>query len=159
MNVNPNDYNREERKNSSWWSSRHRSGYGSAESLRQGRRLTLIDLVLLVVMIGVLVPWIVQRDNTKDLGPFRVRIEKRSRNSQVTLILKVSLPSGADSIVDETVGWRIIDQAGMLLHEEYDLPPMPGKSREFFYTAPAVPVLRVNILAGGDSLEIDTGTD
>lgn len=159
MNVNPNDYSREERRNSSWWSSRHRNSSGAVETVRQARRLTLIDMVLLIVMMGILIPWIVQMDNAMDLGPYRVKIDERSRKNQTTLILKLSLPAETEGLVDETVGWRIYDQAGILLHEEYDLPPMPGKRREFLFSLPAAELLIVEILAGSHSLEIDIGGD
>lgn len=159
MSVNPNDYSREERRNSSRWSSRHKSDSRAIDTLRRTRRLTLIDMILLIVMIGVLVPWVVRMDNATDLGPYRVKIDERSRSNRFTLILKVTLPSGSEAVIDETLGWRVYDQNGILLHEEFDLPPMPGKSREFLFSVTDDQPLSLEILAGSERLEINIPVD
>lgn len=159
MNVSPHDYNREERKNSSWWSSRHVSGTGGLDTLRRARRLTLMDLLLLLVMMGVLIPWILQMEDTIDAGPYKVRVDERHRNGELVLILKISLPRGSVMTDDDAVGWIIFDETGSMLHREYDLPPAPGKSREFVYLVGLERSVSCEIIAGIDKVVILIGED
>ena len=154
MNVSPNDYNREERRNSSWWSSRHRADSGGIGTLKKVRRLTLLDLILLLVMMGVLVPWVLQMDGRVDAGPYKVRIDKNYRNGELTLLLKISLSSGSDAEAGETVGWSIYDEGGALLHEEWDIAPPPGKRREFVFQGASELSVRCEVLAGNDNVKI-----
>ncbi len=159
MNVSPHDYDREERKNSSWWSSRHASGIGGVGTLKRVRRLTLIDLLLLLVMLGVLIPWILQMEDTVDAGPYRIRIDERRRSGEFVLVLKITLPRGSGGTDDNAVGWMIFDDEGTLLHEERDLPPAPGKSREFVYLVSPDRSVSCEIIAGIDKVVILTGED
>ena len=159
MNVSPNDYNREERRNSSWWSSRHRAGSGGIGTLKKIRRLTLLDLVLLLVIIGVLVPWVLQMESGVDAGPYKIRIDKHFRNGELTLLLKISLSSGSDAKTGDTVGWSIYDDSGNLLHEEWDIAPLPGKRREFVFQGASELSVRCEVLAGNENIKIMIDSD
>ena len=154
MNVSPNDYNRKERRNSSWWSSRHRADSGGIGTLKKIRRLTLFDLVLLLVMMGVLLPLAIRMEGRVDAGPYKVRIDKHYRNEELTLLLKISLSSGSDAEAGETVGWSIYDDDGTLLHEEWDIAPLPGKRREFVFQGSSELSVRCEVLAGNENVEI-----
>lgn len=129
------------------------------DTLKRVRRLTLIDLLLLVVMLGVLVPWIVQMDRKIDVGPYRAGIDERRRNGGLTLILDISLPAGADLSEEGRVGWMIYDESDVLLHEEYDLSPLPGKSREFIFRSESYQALRCEISAGNSIVGILAGEE
>ena len=135
MSVSPQDYNREERKNATWWSSRHDASSDSALSLRRLRKLTLIDLLLLLVMMGILIPWVLQMDHRIDADPYKVRLDEHHRNGTHVLALRISLPRrGTPDPQEALVGWRILDEDGIQIHQEYDLPPSPGEAREFLFT-------------------------
>jgi|GEM_PF-2418633 len=155
MNVNPHDYNREERKRATWWSSRHNTASKGAASLKRIRRLTLIDLLLLLVMMGVLIPWVLQMDSRIEAGPYKVRLDKHLRQDSLVLTMKVTLPRGSDAVDDESiVGWRIRDGEGLIIHRESDLPPLPGSSREFIYRLKPDARYICEIIAGSEILEI-----
>ena len=155
MNVNPHDYNREERKRATWWSSRHNTASKGAASLKRIRRLTLIDLLLLLVMMGVLIPWVLQMDSRIEAGPYRVRLDNHRRKDSFVITLKITLPRGSDVVDDESfVGWRILDGEGLILHQESDLPPLPGSSREFIYLLKPDVRYSCEIIAGSEILEV-----
>lgn len=155
MNVNPHEYNREERKRATWWSSRHSSAFKGTASLKRIRRLTLIDLLLLLVMMGVLIPWVMQMDSRIEAGPYKIRLEKHLRQDSLVLTMKITLPRGSDTVKDESiVGWRIQDDEGQTIHQESDLPPLPGSSREFLYRLKPDTSYSCEIIAGSEILEI-----
>lgn len=116
-------------------------------------------MILLLVMMGILVPLVVRLDNTRQLGPYRIRIDERRRDSVLTLILRVKLPSGSSGSDDAITGWRIYNPAGTLLHEEFDLAPPPGSHREFIFIVPSEQPLRCEILAGDEQLDIIVDED
>ena len=154
MSVNPQDYDRAERRAASWWSSRHRNPEGGSP-LKRIRRLTLIDLLLLIVMMGVLIPWFLQMDRSVDAGPYKVILKERLHSGNRVLTLKISLPRGADPGGDgELAGWSIFDSEELLVHEDYDLSPLPGSYREFLYTVNSGESFLCRITAGSETLEI-----
>ncbi len=155
MNVNPQDYNREERKAATWWSSRHTAGDRDASSLKRIRKLTLIDLLLLLVMAGVLIPWVFQMDRRIDSGPYKVDLREHRREGSLVLVLKISLPKNEDTADEnDLVGWKIFDGDGFSVHQEYDLPPLPGHSREFIYSAEAESRYLCEVTAGSETTGI-----
>ncbi len=156
MNINPQDYNREERKRSSWWSSRHSSAEDSGAVLKRLRKLTLIDLLLLLVMMGVLIPWVLQMDSRIDAGPYKVRLDERRSDGSLVLILRITLSRGTDTYITagDKLGWKIFDEDGFLLHEEFDIPPISGKSREFIYLIDRDGIFSCEIIAGNEILTI-----
>jgi len=122
-----------ERKEATWWSSRHRNRVGGTRTLRANRRLTLIDLLLLVVMTGVLFPWLVSRGSVLEVDPYRIRFTERGPADNRVLAMRIVLPENESPREGELVGWQIFDLSQSLLAEEYDLAPAPGDLREFFY--------------------------
>ncbi len=152
-----------ERDSISWWASRHGRIKSSTEGVKRSRRITLLDLLLLVVMAGILVPWILIEDSNKSLGPYNARIEKKQRENrygenQTWLILNIQLKKEPDAeeaeSAEEPVGWIISDSDGLKLHEEWDLPPDTGKSRRFSYLMPKDCSLSCRIYAGGETVVI-----
>ena len=131
MNINPNDYSREERRRLSWRGSRGKVGLTHSSALRQGRRLTLIDMLLLAVMAALLVPWAIHRNQIHELGDYQVRLKRSESELETAMILTVSLPRNAEDRDGGLVGWKIVDNQGNLFHEDYDIPPEPGNFREF----------------------------
>ncbi|RKX76022.1 MAG: hypothetical protein DRP60_08055 [Spirochaetes bacterium] len=155
MNVNPHDYNREERKRATWWSSRHSSVSGGSASIKRARRLTLIDLLLLLVMMGVLIPWVLQMDSRIEAGPYKVGLDNHRRQDSLVLTKKIALPRGSDAVDGESVvGWIIRDSEGQIIHQEFDLPPLPGSSREFICMLKPDVGYFCEIVAGSEVLEI-----
>jgi len=160
MNVNPQDYSRKERKEATWWSSRHQSSFKSDAALKRTRRLTLMDLLLLLVMMGVLIPWFLQMDNRIIAEPYKVSLVEHRRNGTLVLTLKILLPGNAEPIADDSlVGWKILDDEGLLLHQEYDLPPLPGKNREFVHMLSPEGRYSCEITAGSEILVIQVEKD
>jgi len=155
MNVNPQDYDRDERKAATWWSSRHTAGNRDLSSLKRIRKLTLIDLLLLLVMAGVLIPWVVQMDRRIDAGPYKVDLKEHRRDESLVLILKITLSGSAEvSDGNHLVGWKILDEDGLIVHQEYDLPPLPGNFREFLYMADSEARYICELSAGTEILSI-----
>ncbi len=151
------------RKNISWWASRHGGYLHSSDGLKKGRRLTFFDLLLLVVMAGVLVPFLLGMDRSRELGSYRVQLSSKKSEAGVLLTLKIRRPAGgalsketesASPDSSELVGWRISNVRGELIHEEWDLPPQEGSSREFYYTCAEEITLNCQVHAGGQTLEI-----
>ena len=159
MSVNPQDYDREERKNTSWWSSRYKSISDGGKSLKQVRRLTMIDLLLLLVMLGVLIPWVLQMDKRIDAGSYKVGLEQHSRNGSLVLVLNIALPRSAEVETEGTIGWRISGGEGTFIYEEFDLPPLPGNSREFIYMINNDGSYQCEIIAGSDTVMIQIDED
>ena len=159
MSVNPQDYDRAERRAATWWSSRHRQPEGGS-SLKRIRRLTLIDLLLLIVMMGILIPWFLQMDRSLEAGPYKVILKKHIHSGNRILTLKISLPRGADSASDgELAGWSIFDSEKHLVHQDFDLAPLPGSSREFLYSVNPGESFLCKITAGSENLEIQVEGD
>ncbi len=151
------------REHVSWWASRHGGYIHSSDGLKKGRRLTFVDLLLLVVMTGFLVPWFLGMERSRELAGYRVQLSSKKSEAGVLLTLKIRRPAGgalsreteaAPSGSGELVGWRIRNVRGELLHEEWDIPPQEGSSREFYYTCAEEITLNCQVHAGGQSLEI-----
>jgi hypothetical protein len=148
--VSPHDYDRDERRSSSWWSSRHRSAGKDPDIVKRTRRLTLIDLAILVLMMGVLVPLLLTQADKVLLGPFQASIKEKIRGDERHLVLRVHLPGNGSVLSESPVGWRIFDNGGTLIHEEWDLPPSLGTTREFHFVSDAHEKLRCEIAAGDE---------
>lgn len=151
---NPNDYNRAERENISWWSSRRGRDSRSTGFMKKGRRITLIDMLLLVVMAGILIPWILSMDRSLESGPYKVYIDVQERSSDVLVKLEIALPDDAGIPADTVVGWNVYGIGSLLLHEDRDLPPNPGESRIFRFISTEGTPDRLEILAGEGNLVI-----
>jgi hypothetical protein len=155
MTVNHHDYSRDERRRASWWNSRHpeRSDVGSG--LRRGRRITLIDLLLLVVMSGILLPWLLSREDIITAGSYELRLDRRTRSENLVLLLDISLPDDLPSTDGDLVGWSIYDTGGNLLHSETDLAPKAGESVEFVKILPEGEAKSIEIVAGEHRVSIN----
>lgn len=134
--VSPHEYSRSERLIM-------RNTRTGDSGRNPGRRLTLIDLLLLTVMMGVLIPWIVQKNQEFKAGDFRCRIEVK--NDVVTL--KIRQSAGTDLHDGILVGWTVSSEDGRLLHEEYDLAPEKGGSREFLWRTGTAGQLTCRVIA------------
>ncbi len=152
---NRNDYNREERQNVSWWGSRHGRHSGSSSGIRRGRRITLIDLILLAVAAGVLVPWFLSMDRGRDMGPYSVVLEVKERRD--IYHVKIEFRLAEDRTADEgtTVGWKLLDGHGNTVFEDRDLPPAPGESRIFRYAGEIEKTYSLEIHGGTDILSVN----
>jgi hypothetical protein len=101
-------------------------------------------------MAGVLVPFILTQADKVVLGPFQVSIKEKEREDERHLVLRVHLP-GKDRVLSESpVGWKIFDSSGTLVHEEWDIPPSPGTTREFYFVSDVHHKLRCEIAAGDE---------
>ena len=69
-----NDYSSEERQRIL----RPRRGLRKGDGIRSSRRLFWIDLLLLAVMAGILVPWAIERKSKVNLGPVSAKIKQVS---------------------------------------------------------------------------------
>jgi hypothetical protein len=148
--VSPHDYDRDERRSLSWWASRRTSAGKGADTIRRARRLTLIDLLILALMAGVLVPFMLTQADKVSLGPFQASIKEQIRADERHLVLRVHLPGNGSVLSESPVGWRIYDNGGTLIHEEWDLPPSPGTTREFLFVSDTHEKLRCEIAAGDE---------
>ena len=116
--------------------------------MRRSRRITLIDMLLLAVMAGVLVPWLLGRVGIEETAPYRIRISAGSGGSGA-VVLRVSLPIGEDAPADgEIVGWVLYGPDGAAFHEEADLAPTPGGRRVFVADAGDRETVRCEIRIG-----------
>jgi hypothetical protein len=139
-----------ERKPETWWASRHGRRSRDDGALRRGRRITLIDVLLLAVIAGLLVPWILRTEAAKETDPYRISLSAGAGGNPGTLVLRVELPEGEESPGDSgLVGWTLFDADGTPFHEEADLAPTPGGSRRFEADTGGRETVRCEILLGG----------
>jgi hypothetical protein len=157
--YSPNDYSRNERKESSWWNLRHPSDYGIRKTAAPSRRLILIDIIFLLIIGGVIVPVIINRNNTWKTGAYKISIDKKTDGDSQIIFLNITglpeknLQNTNSAEVPETdnnpVGWEIYSEQGKLLHKESDLPPSPGETRVFMFTAKSGSKLECRAYAAG----------
>jgi hypothetical protein len=152
MSVNPQDYDREERKSSTWWSSRHDRSLESMNVQRQIRRLTLIDLMILLVMAGIIIPFALHKDTAYEIGAYRIRIKEEVRGDGLLVTLTMDLPSRADPGGASYAGWIIYDENGFQVHQDRDLPPPPGGTREFIFLPMLKTAFQYRIFIGEETL-------
>ena len=152
---NPNDYSREDRLRVSWWSSHRGRGGPRTKTGRAGRRITLIDMLLLAVAAGVLVPWILSMDRGLELGPYKVDVDIRERRSDTLIRIEFALVQDAAGDADDSlIGWNLLDGEGNRVHQEMDLPPLPGRSRIFRYIGEVGETWSIVIHAGDENRSI-----
>ncbi len=145
--------NSREREEISWWTSRHGKHKSSTDAVRRSRRLTLLDIIFLAVMLGVLVPWVLRMNSEQNLGPYRVRIEQKAGRDEDWLVLEIRLKKSSEGISpEELIGWQIQNTEGGMLHEEWDIPPESGASRQFTYKISGESALKCSVHAGGETL-------
>lgn len=155
MRVNHHDYDRDERRRASWWYSRHPEKQDAGSGLRRGRRITLIDLLLLVVMSGILLPWLLSREDIVLVGSYKVKLDRSTRDENLVLILDIS-PSGDSPLKDgDLVGWTIYDAGGKPLHSETDLAPESGDSVEFIGIVSKEQANSIEVVAGDHQVSIN----
>ncbi len=150
----PNDYNRRERQDVSWWSNRRGRGGNTSGNLKQNRRITLIDLLLLAVMTGVLVPWFLTMDRGIESGIYTVNYDSSNRTNDILVKLEISIDKDSSVSTDDSVGWSIYSDTGDLLHKDMDLPPMPGESRFFRFISDSQTPDRLEIHLGSENIDI-----
>ena len=151
----PNDYNPEQRTEVSWWSSRRGRGIRGSGSLKKLRRITLIDLLLLAVAAGVLVPWFLSMDQGEELAGYLTKFSIVRHAGFPTLKLEISLDDEADPGIALIVGWRLFDSDGSLIAQESDIPPEPGESRIFRRIIEGEYPGRVEIFVDDEILQIE----
>lgn len=148
MLVNPQQYDREERKKATWWSSRHNGEKRSSQSMRRSRRITLIDLLLLALMAGLLAPWLMSRADAAETEPYRIRLSKGFDTAN-SVVLRVSLSNGKKTpAADEIVGWILYGPDDEPFHREVDLAPAPGGRRIFVADVGERQLIRCEIRLG-----------
>lgn len=160
MIVNPQEYDRNERRASSWWSSRHPEKTVGDAALRHSRRITLIDLLFLIIIMGVLLPFVFQMRKHRALGPYQMSFDERKRDGISTFIVSVSLPENAGEFEDiGQVGITVFDRSGRIIHESRDLPPGEGRSREFLFRDTEGLADSLEVFAGADSIVLELTED
>lgn len=154
--------NNQERRDISWWYSRHGERSRDWSALRRSRRITLIDMLFLAVTAGVLLPRLLQfaaaaqpaskpavrESEHRTLGSLQIQTAENRRGGTLTLTADFSLPepippedtpTAADTAVDTPadIGITIYDHTHKPLDSVFDLPPAPGRSRQLTVSAPS----------------------
>lgn len=152
----------QERRDISWWYSRHGGRSRDWSALRRSRRITLIDMLFLAVTAGVILPRLLQfaasakpaskpaaqESEHRTLGSLQVQTAENHRGGTLTLTADFSLPepippedtpTAADRVVDTPadIGITIYDHTHNPLDSAFDLPPAPGRSRHLTVSAPS----------------------
>lgn len=152
----------QERRDISWWYSRHGGRSRDWSALRRSRRITLIDMLFLAVTAGVLLPRLLQfaaaaqppaqpavrESEHRTLGSLQVQTAENHRGGTLTLTADFSLPepippehtpTAADTAVDTPadIGITIYDHTHKPLDSAFDLLPAPGRSRQLTVSAPS----------------------
>ena len=156
----------QERRDISWWYSRHGERSRDWSALRRSRRITLMDMLLLAVTAGVLLPRLLQfaaaaqpaaqpaakpavrESEHRTLGSLQVQTAENHRGGTLTLTADFSLPepippehtpAAADTAADTPadIGITIYDHTHKPLDSAFDLPPAPGRSRQLTVSAPS----------------------
>ena len=151
----------QERRDISWWYSRHGGRSRDWSALRRSRRITLIDMLLLAVTAGILLPRLlqfaasaqpaakpaVQESEHRTLGSLQVQTAENHRGGTLTLTADFFLPepippedtpTAADTPdTPADIGIIIYDHTHKPLDSVFDLPPAPGRSRQLTVSAPS----------------------
>jgi len=107
-------------------------------------------------MMGVLLPWFLHINRSIVAGSYRIIFDEHFRDESLVLILKISLSRGGTPEAGDIVGWRITDESGVPVHEEYDLPPESGTPREFIFMTAGDGPFRCEVSAGSETVEFQT---
>jgi hypothetical protein len=107
-------------------------------------------------MMGVLLPWFLHMNRSIEAGSYKIVLDERFRDESLVLILKISLSRSGTPEVGDIVGWRITDESGVPVYEEYDLPPESGNPREFIFTTAGDGPFRCVVSAGSETVEFQT---
>ncbi len=160
MNVSPQEYNREERHSLSWRHTRHHGGGDQNGSIRHSRRITLLDLLLLVILMGVLVPWMFYIRKQHTLGPYDLDMDKQKLDGITLYISKISLAENASVDEDITqIGIKVFNRSGLVIHESRDLPPDSGQVREFIYRDTEGQAATLTVFADSYTTVLELTTD
>ncbi len=160
MNISPQEYNREERHSLSWRHIRHHGGADQNESIRHSRRITLLDLVLLVILMGVLVPWVFHIGKQQTLGPYNLDMDEQKIDEISHYIAKISLDENASVEEDITqIGIKVFNRSGLVIHESWDIPPDSGQVREFIYRDTEGQAATLKVFAGSYTTVLELTTD
>lgn len=156
----------QERRDISWWYSRHGGRSRDWSALRRSRRITLIDMLFLAVTAGIILPRLLQfaaaaqpdskpvsqpavrESEHRTLGSLHVQTAENHRGGTLTLTADFSLPepippedtpTAADRAVHTPadIGITIYDHTHKPLDSVFDLPPAPGRSRQLTVSAPS----------------------
>ena len=156
----------QERRDISWWYSRHGERSRDWSGVKRSRRITLIDMLLLAVTAGIILPRLLQfsaaaqpaaqptsrESEHRTLGSLQIQTAENHRGGTLILTADFSLPepippehtpTAADRAEDTAVdtpadiGITIYDHTHKPLDSVFDLPPAPGRSRQLTVSAPS----------------------
>ena len=119
--------NNQERRDISWWYSRHGGRSRDSSALRRSRRITLIDMLFLAVTAGVILPRLLQfaasaqpsaqpaskpaaqESEHRTLGSLQVQTAENHRGGTLTLTADFSLPEPIPPEHTPTAADRAVD--------------------------------------------------
>lgn len=134
MNVKPQEYNYDERCESSWWFSRHRKNGNHDKRINRSQRIILIDLLLLSLMLGVLVPWFLRIGKVYNLGSYKVTLEIKELKGVKIFIFQFSPKKNLTELQNvNQIGIVITDGLGNVIYESQDIPSPEGEKRTFIF--------------------------
>lgn len=117
----------QERRDISWWYSRHGGRSRDWSALKRSRRITLIDMLFLAVTAGVLLPRLLQfaasaqpasepasqpasqESEHRTLGSLQVQTAENHRGGTLTLTADFSLPKPIPPEDNRTAADRVVD--------------------------------------------------
>ncbi|RLW69171.1 MAG: hypothetical protein B6D68_02430 [spirochete symbiont of Stewartia floridana] len=131
---NPHEFDKDELKNISWWSSRHPVGTDRDEGIKRSRRLVLLDILILAIFAGVLIPWVMPALRSRSLGVYSIQLKRQSIDGIIAYTVRLSHTDEADAggTVNQ-IGIAIMDESGKVIYTSEDIPPARGEKREFVY--------------------------
>ena len=133
--TNPHEFDRDELKNISWWSSRHTVRADQTEGIKRSRRLVLIDILILAVFAGVLIPWVMPALRRHSLGVYSIQLKRQSIDGIVAYTVRLSHADEEEAVgIVNQIGIAIMDESGKVIHTSEDIPPTRGEKREFVYS-------------------------
>ena len=144
----------QERRDISWWYSRHGGRSRDWSALRRSRRITLIDMLFFAVTAGVILPRLLQfaasaqpaakpavrESEHRTLGSLQVQTAENHRGGTLILTADFFLPEPIppeDTPTAADIGITIYDHTHNPLDSAFDLPPAPGRSRQLTVSAPS----------------------
>lgn len=132
--TNPQEFDRTELKTISWWSSRHWKTSVRDGAIKRSRRLVLIDLFILTIFAGVLIPWILPTLSTHTLGNYSAKFNKRKIDGIHIYTVSLVLSDNASENQEiNQLGFAVMDESDRIIYESNDILPGRGEKREFIY--------------------------
>jgi hypothetical protein len=112
------EYNRDERRRMTGW----REPQGDRRDIKKSRRITFIDMVVILIFFGLLYPLIQQREGTVMVNGYRVRSEMTAEDGSAVIRYSIRAarnPQPPGTLFEITV----TDEEGTVLAEQTDILP------------------------------------